>query len=105
MMCDMETMKQQYQKIILFCIVIIAIVFINSCAVLPPKQSTAYDDIHSTLQESVRIDQGKMKKPSGLPRAVSEALLPPMDTKGSPESRFSQRRFNMIADNMPAKVF
>ncbi len=105
--------KQKQLKLvtIYYIVAVLASLFLmNSCTVLPPKQPTAIDEMHATLQDSIREDEGKSttvssRSRSHVPQSVSDALLPSVESSTATDNDRSQRRFNVVADKMPAKVF
>lgn len=88
------------------CTLLIAIVgTLISCTTTPPKYPTSILQTHATLQEAISINKSLDKKTARIPRSVSDAMLPQTSPVQNTQSQLSQRRFDVSADKMPAKVF
>jgi MSHA biogenesis protein MshL len=102
----MECLKKRVIRIGLG--LVIGITIITSCSVVPPKYPTTLQTGHQAIQEGVKVDKMIARHespPASLPHSVSEALLPPINATTKPENIFTQRRFNVQADKMAAKLF
>jgi MSHA biogenesis protein MshL len=99
-------MDELNQKgLLLFLFVCVISLGITSCKVTPPKYPTAMQQMSSTLQEGIIINKQIAKNSARLPQSVSDALLPPIDSHVKPINQLTQRRFDIVADKMPSKVF
>jgi MSHA biogenesis protein MshL len=98
----MDGFNQKLIKLTLLLFIFVTV--IASCAVVPPKYPTAMQQTHASLKEAIQINKQLYRPNSQVPKSVSEALLPPLN-KHRPENQLTQRRFDVNADKMPAKVF
>lgn len=91
-----------------FLLIIAIIIFIMGCntRVTPPYYPTPLDQGHAALQNGIANDKLlDQKRKYYVPRSVSNALLPKMQTTTTTVITNSERRFDIVADKMPAKVF
>ena len=98
----MDGLSRKLVKLTLILVVMVSV--IASCAVVPPKYPTSMQQTHSTLKEAIQINKSLYRPQGQVPKSVSEALLPPLN-KRHPENQLTQRRFDVNAEKMPAKVF
>jgi len=82
------------------------IVLLVSCHTIYPTHGTAYDQMHKDLHESIAEDKAQANQSPRhyVPRSVSNALLPTLSHRYT-TTNYSERRFNVTADRMPAKSF
>jgi MSHA biogenesis protein MshL len=88
-------------------ILFITVMTFASCTVVGPKHPTSMMQTHATIAEAVAIDKSinHSSQRQALPKSVSEALLPSVNENLHPENPMTQRRFNVNADKMSAKIF
>ena len=75
------------------------------CTVAPPRNGTAVENAENTLSSAVAINQGIELESKQVPKAVSDALLPSVNSEFSSTDQMANHRFDVVADKMPAKVF
>ncbi len=99
----MDRLRTDFIKILVF----LSIIFINSCAITPPKHRIAIDRMQESMSEGIRDDIkiAQTKKMVHVPRSVSDSLVPTLDSNLPHAGQISPRRFDVIADKMPTKVF
>jgi MSHA biogenesis protein MshL len=81
--------------------------FIAACktsCLTHPKNGTALDQIHGTLQQGIVSDQKLASKTHRVPSNVSSALLSSPNFS-LPETQSIERRFNISANKTPARAF
>jgi MSHA biogenesis protein MshL len=95
-----------FLKRISILILVIAAV-ISGCTVAHPQRPTSIDQEQGALKNGVATDRALARKAAQIPHSVSEALLPQMNgqTSSGDENQFSERRFDVAADKIPAKTF
>jgi MSHA biogenesis protein MshL len=83
------------------------ILFLNGCNLhpTPPPNGTVYSNIQESLQKDIQINKNKTRKNSIVPRGVSNALLPSIDTVTVRTTTDTQRRFDVVANKMSARAF
>jgi MSHA biogenesis protein MshL len=102
---DISTKKIIKLIFIFFCTVI---AIVSGCSVIKPKQDTAGDQIQCAIGQGIEMDCKRPHKKHEVPKSVSEALLPQINSHGSTddtENQFSERRFDVAADHLPARTF
>jgi MSHA biogenesis protein MshL len=82
-----------------------AMALLNGCTPTPPKQGTSLNQMDQTLRDSINRDRALQQHATRVPKAVSDALLPPMSAPSSASEQLSHHRFDVVADKMSAKVF
>jgi MSHA biogenesis protein MshL len=79
------------------------------CKTTPPRYPTTLDNIHSAIRGGIAADSDPATRGSSshqrIPTAVSKALLPPMTAEYNSSSEPKERRFDVVADKLPAKAF
>jgi MSHA biogenesis protein MshL len=81
-------------------------IIVAGCVMQPVKKITV-DKMQETVREAIR-DDVKIAHQSvhvRVPRNVSRSLLPTMNSKTTTTEQISNRRFDVVADKMPTKVF
>ncbi len=78
---------------------------LSGCKTVEPKYPTPVDQMHEILTEGKTTPYVREHHTATVPRAVSEALLPQINHEERQASAFSQRRFDVSANRMPAKAF
>ncbi len=68
---------------------------------------TSMDQMQNILARSAANDRALAVRSARVPRAVSEAMLPSVNRDGNTgeANQFSERRFDVAADKVPAKTF
>lgn len=93
-------------KQLLIVTIFIHCVLIAACktsCIIHPKNGTALDQIHGTLQQGIEGDKQLASK-SRVPSNVSRALLSSSQF-ALPETHVIERRFNISANKTPARAF
>jgi MSHA biogenesis protein MshL len=102
----MESSKNYFQKVILF-FGLMSLVLSGCHTVIHPSTPTSMDQMQNILDRSRSNDLALDRKARHLPRSVSDAMLPQVTGQANtqPADQFSERRFNVAADKLPAKSF
>jgi MSHA biogenesis protein MshL len=92
-----------------FKLIVLTVCFLlTSCKTIHATHGTVNDKIHYDLQQGVAYDHGMpiaTVQHRKVPTSVSNALIPSVSRRYATENTFSERRFNVTADKMPAKTF
>ncbi|MDR3492180.1 MAG: pilus (MSHA type) biogenesis protein MshL [Gammaproteobacteria bacterium] len=99
----MDRLKTNIIRILIFS----CVVLINSCVITPPKHPTPLDEgrqsIHEGIRDNLRV--ANSRKTYHAPRSVTDALVPSVDSNLPRAGQVTPRRFDVIADKMPTRVF
>ncbi len=94
-------MKQTFKKTVF----LFSLMLLSSCAPKPPTYSTAGEDIQSTMNSSIQSNSA-LNNRSSHTQNLNSALLPPLTVQPPTHpDQPQEHRFNVNADNMPAKAF
>lgn len=80
---------------------------VTGCKTHPARYPTAIDQMQASLGDGIKVDK-KMEGHSSsqrVPKAVREALLNSDTTTTIIDNPLSEKRFNVAAENIPAKAF
>jgi len=78
-----------------------ALVFLTGCTASTPVNTSASNEIQSTLQEGIASNNVEQ----ATPQAVSDALLPPVNIGVPAVAEVVEPRFDIGVDNAPARAF
>ena len=85
---------------------ILASMFLMSCAGHPPRGGSVADDINESLKQSSTQSEAIVNQPMTPPPAVAAALLPPMNVElGGVAQAPVERRFDITVNRAKAKTF
>jgi MSHA biogenesis protein MshL len=88
-------------------LLLISFLLIAACktsCIVHPKNGTALDQSHGTLQQGITSNERLSNKNSRVPSNVSRALIS-SSTSSLPEAQSMGRRFNISANKTPARAF
>jgi len=100
-------MKSRIKKCGVFFSFFLLALLLGSCKPWPPKYSTAGEDITTTLNGSIRVDD-QLTQDAKTPRSrvVKNDLLPPLSLElPNFPIQAPEHRFDVTANDMPAKSF
>jgi MSHA biogenesis protein MshL len=87
-------------------LLVVVVSVITGCHTQSAKEPVSITQQEQILHKSEMIDRAMANRGKHVPRSVSDALLPSMGAGGNrAEDQFSDRRFDVAADRMPAKTF
>jgi len=88
-------------------IVFLLLFLLVGCHTIHATHPVANDQIHHELQDGIAQNKTLMNGStrSGVPKSVSNALLPNVSQRYPGTPSFAERRFDVTADKMPAKAF
>jgi MSHA biogenesis protein MshL len=103
----MEISKKYLLKHITVLICCVTSVISGCNHVVHSNVPTSMDQMQNILARSADNDRALAQRAAHVPRAVSEALLPSVNREGNTgdANQFSERRFDVAADKVPAKTF
>jgi MSHA biogenesis protein MshL len=89
-------------------LIVTAFLFLTGCTwcTQPAHYPTASDEIHQSMQTAMANNKAlSNKNASRVPRSVSNALIPQVDSSSSFNTANAEHRFNISADKIPARTF
>lgn len=88
-------------------IVLATTLLLNSCRTAQPRNGTTIDQMQYIIGEGIQADKAQNRShASHIPHSVSDAMLPTTTSHaGQTENAPSEHRFDVDANNMPAKAF
>ena len=86
-------------------LLILSILLITGCRVTHPRDPVAIDEMHCDLQRGIRADSNHLHQPYPVPTIVSKALIPSYYSSANRSHCIPQKRFDVSANQLPAKVF
>ncbi len=94
--------KYGFSLLVVFCLI-----FFTGCVRMPPKNGTAIDRIHDTLNQGVAADSQIAKQGYGrnIPISINQALIPAVNMNLGTSPINTTRHFNISVHNIPAKQF
>jgi MSHA biogenesis protein MshL len=78
---------------------------LNTGCYVHPKHGLPIDQMHDELQAAIKHDTKPSKKNYIVPTSVSNALLPSFSSLSEKRHCIPQKRFDISANQIPAKVF
>ena len=84
-------------------ILVVAVAMLSACAPMPAKYPTAGDNIQSTMSSSVQNDRSLIH--DARLKKMKNVLLPPLNLPLHSDSQPQEQRFDVTANDMPAKNF
>lgn len=94
-------------KLILINSVILSLLSLSGCyttKTIHPTHGTPGDQIHAELDNSTAINKRHVKKSRSVPRDVSDALMPSVDSM-SRDGQSSEKHFTVTAKKVDARAF
>jgi MSHA biogenesis protein MshL len=103
----MEISKKYLLKHITIIICVVTALISGCKTVQHSTVPTSMDQMQNILAQSAHNDRVLAERAKHVPRSVSDALMPSVNREGNTgdADQFSERRFDVAADKVPAKTF